>query len=80
MVSLDKICILDIFSINDRLPILQGGTFTLLAPSMALLSMPEWACPAWTQNVTLVNTSSPEFIHVWQSRMQVVGVKVRLID
>ncbi|KAL2093742.1 hypothetical protein ACEWY4_011054 [Coilia grayii] len=55
-----------------RLPILQGGTFTLLAPSMALLSMPEWACPAWTQNATLVNTSSPAFIQVWQSRMQVL--------
>ncbi|XP_030646481.1 solute carrier family 23 member 1-like [Chanos chanos] len=55
-----------------RLPILQGGTFTLLAPSMALLSMPEWTCPAWTQNASLVNTSSPEFINVWQSRMQVL--------
>ncbi|XP_062860868.1 xan_ur_permease domain-containing protein [Trichomycterus rosablanca] len=55
-----------------RLPILQGGTFTLLAPTTALLSMPEWTCPAWTQNASLVNTSSPEFIQVWQSRMQVV--------
>ncbi|XP_068170113.1 xan_ur_permease domain-containing protein [Antennarius striatus] len=53
-----------------RLPILQGGTFTLLAPSMAMLSMPEWSCPAWTQNASLVNTSSPEFIDVWQSRMR----------
>nr|XP_004568316.1 solute carrier family 23 member 1 [Maylandia zebra]XP_004568317.1 solute carrier family 23 member 1 [Maylandia zebra] len=53
-----------------RLPILQGGTFTLLAPSMALLSMPEWTCPAWTQNASLVNTSSTHFIEVWQSRMR----------
>uniref|UniRef100_A0AAR2LVY8 Solute carrier family 23 member 1 n=1 Tax=Pygocentrus nattereri TaxID=42514 RepID=A0AAR2LVY8_PYGNA len=65
-------CTLLQVTLGVRLPILQGGTFTLLAPSMALLSMPEWACPAWTQNATLVNTSSPEFIHVWQSRMQVL--------
>ncbi|XP_036373942.1 xan_ur_permease domain-containing protein [Megalops cyprinoides] len=53
-----------------RLPILQGGTFTFLAPSMAMLSMPEWKCPAWTQNASLVNTSSPVFIEVWQSRIR----------
>lgn len=56
-----------------RLPILQGGTFTLLAPSMAMLSMPEWSCPAWTQNASLVNTSSPEFTEIWQSRMRAVS-------
>ncbi|XP_048862984.1 solute carrier family 23 member 1-like isoform X1 [Brienomyrus brachyistius] len=53
-----------------RLPILQGGTFTLLAPSLAMLSMPEWTCPTWTQNASLVNVSSPVFIEVWQSRMR----------
>lgn len=62
----------------DRLPILQGGTFTLLAPTTSLLSMPDWVCPAWTQNATLVNTSSPEFIQVWQSRIQVVSVTAAL--
>uniref|UniRef100_A0A671U5J0 Uncharacterized protein n=1 Tax=Sparus aurata TaxID=8175 RepID=A0A671U5J0_SPAAU len=53
-----------------RLPILQGGTFALLTPAMVMSSMPEWKCPAWTQNASLVNTSSPVFIEVWQSRMQ----------
>lgn len=61
---------------NDRLPVLQGGTFTLLAPTMSLLSMPDWVCPVWTQNATLVNTTSPEFIEVWQSRIRVVSVTV----
>ncbi|KAM7368146.1 hypothetical protein PAMP_014393 [Pampus punctatissimus] len=37
---------------------------------MAMLSMPEWKCPAWTQNASLVNTSSPLFIDVWQTRMR----------
>lgn len=56
-----------------RLPILQGGTFALLTPAMAMLSMPEWKCPDWTNNATLVNTSSPVFIEVWQSRMRTVS-------
>ncbi|KAK0132948.1 Solute carrier family 23 member 1 [Merluccius polli] len=66
------VCTLLQVTFGVRLPILQGGTFTLLAPSMAMLSMPEWTCPAWTQNATLVNTSSPVFIEVWQSRMRAV--------
>lgn len=56
-----------------RLPILQGGTFALVTPAMAMLSMPEWKCPAWTQNASLVNTSSPLFIEVWQTRMRTVS-------
>lgn len=58
-----------------RLPIIQGGTFTLLTPAMAILSMPESQCPAWTQNASLVNTSSPIFIEVWQTRMRTVSHK-----
>ncbi|MEQ2221646.1 hypothetical protein ILYODFUR_017886, partial [Ilyodon furcidens] len=64
------ICTLMQVTFGIRLPILQGGTFTLLAPSMAMLSMPEFTCPAWTQNASSVNSSSPEFIEVWQSRMR----------
>ncbi|XP_020790725.1 xan_ur_permease domain-containing protein [Boleophthalmus pectinirostris] len=64
------ICTLLQVTFGIRLPILQGGTFTLLAPSMAMLSMPEWTCPAWTQNASHVNTSSTEYIEVWQSRMR----------
>uniref|UniRef100_A0A3Q2CYM3 Solute carrier family 23 member 1-like n=1 Tax=Cyprinodon variegatus TaxID=28743 RepID=A0A3Q2CYM3_CYPVA len=53
-----------------RLPILQGGTFALVTPAMAILSTPEWKCPAWTQNASLVNTSSPVFIEEWQKRLR----------
>uniref|UniRef100_A0A8C6SIW1 Zgc:110789 n=1 Tax=Neogobius melanostomus TaxID=47308 RepID=A0A8C6SIW1_9GOBI len=67
------VCTLLQVSFGIRLPILQGGTFTLLAPSMAMLSMPEWTCPTWTQNASLVNTSSTEYIEVWQSRMRAVS-------
>ncbi|XP_064011094.1 solute carrier family 23 member 1-like isoform X2 [Pogoniulus pusillus] len=55
-----------------RLPIIQGGTFAFLTPTLAMLSLPKWKCPAWTQNASLVNASSPEFIEVWQSRMREV--------
>ncbi|XP_060780332.1 xan_ur_permease domain-containing protein [Neoarius graeffei] len=66
------ICTLLQVTLGVRLPIIQGGTFGLLAPTMSLLSMPQWVCPAWTENATLVNISSPEFIQVWQSRIQVI--------
>ncbi|XP_031456236.1 solute carrier family 23 member 1-like [Phasianus colchicus] len=55
-----------------RLPIIQGGTFSFLTPTLAMLSLPKWKCPAWTENATLVNTYSPEFIEVWQTRMREV--------
>lgn len=43
---------------------------------MAMLSMPEWTCPAWTQNASLVNSTSPEFTEVWQTRMRAVRVQI----
>ncbi|CAI9563163.1 unnamed protein product [Staurois parvus] len=55
-----------------RLPILQGGTFAFLTPSLAMLSLPRWRCPEWTQNASLVNATSPEFIDIWQSRIREV--------
>ncbi|XP_035474262.2 solute carrier family 23 member 1-like isoform X1 [Scophthalmus maximus] len=64
------LCTLMQVTFGIRLPIIQGGTFTLLTPAMAILSMPESQCPAWTQNASLVNTSSPIFIEVWQTRMR----------
>ncbi|XP_037100174.1 solute carrier family 23 member 1-like isoform X3 [Syngnathus acus] len=53
-----------------RLPILQGGTFALLTPALAMLSIPEFQCPSWTRNASLVDTSSPVFIEVWQTRLK----------
>ncbi|XP_072572912.1 solute carrier family 23 member 1-like isoform X2 [Paramormyrops kingsleyae] len=64
------LCTLLQVTVGVRLPILQGGTFTFLAPSLALLSTPKWTCPAWTQNASLVNISSPVFMEEWQSRLR----------
>lgn len=55
-----------------RLPILQGGTFAFVAPSLAMLSLPAWKCPEWTLNASQVNTSSPEFTEEWQKRIREV--------
>ncbi|KAM8974103.1 solute carrier family 23 member 1-like [Pelodytes ibericus] len=55
-----------------RLPILQGGTFAFLTPTLAMLSLPKWKCPEWTNNASTVNTTSPEFVEVWQSRIREV--------
>ncbi|KAI0217841.1 Solute carrier family 23 member 2 [Lamellibrachia satsuma] len=32
-------------TLGTRLPIVQGGTFTFIAPSLAILSLPKWKCP-----------------------------------
>ncbi|XP_078424339.1 xan_ur_permease domain-containing protein isoform X2 [Cetorhinus maximus] len=55
-----------------RLPILQGGTFSFLTPTVAMLSLPQYKCPEWTYNKTLVNVSDPIFIEVWQTRIREV--------
>uniref|UniRef100_UPI00398F12F5 xan_ur_permease domain-containing protein n=1 Tax=Pristiophorus japonicus TaxID=55135 RepID=UPI00398F12F5 len=53
-----------------RLPILQGGTFAFLTPTMAMLSLPQYKCPEWTYNKTLVHTNDSIFIEVWQTRLR----------
>lgn len=64
------ICTLLQVLLGVRLPILQGGTFAFVAPSLAMLSLPAWKCPEWTLNASLVNTSSPEFTEEWQKRIR----------
>ncbi|XP_011233548.1 solute carrier family 23 member 2 isoform X4 [Ailuropoda melanoleuca] len=64
------ICTLLQVFLGVRLPILQGGTFAFVAPSLAMLSLPAWKCPEWTLNASLVNTSSPEFTEEWQKRIR----------
>ncbi|XP_068198783.1 solute carrier family 23 member 1-like [Antennarius striatus] len=61
-----------------RLPIIQGSSFALLLPALAFLSTPEWKCPDWTHNASLVNTSSPLFIEVWQTRLRTLQGSIML--
>ncbi|XP_019636192.1 PREDICTED: solute carrier family 23 member 2-like isoform X2 [Branchiostoma belcheri] len=59
-----------------RLPIVQGATFSFLAPTFAILALPQWQCPApgnttsglnGTQNFTGEPVNNDE---VWMSRVR----------
>ncbi|XP_075062085.1 solute carrier family 23 member 1-like [Mixophyes fleayi] len=65
------ICTLLQTTIGTRLPILQGGTFSLITPTLAILSLPQWKCQQsevfifnGTGNIYINNTDS------WQPRMR----------
>ncbi|KAM3924788.1 solute carrier family 23 member 1-like [Leptodactylus fuscus] len=65
------ICTILQTTIGTRLPILQGGTFSLITPTIAILSLPQWKCQDTevfnyngTGNFSTNNTES------WQSRMR----------
>ncbi|MEQ2277954.1 hypothetical protein XENORESO_010293, partial [Xenotaenia resolanae] len=60
------------------LPILQGGTFSFITPTLAILALPKWQCP--TPNVPeslsmqLQNGTSPlpgeSSDEIWMSRIR----------
>ncbi|XP_046676697.1 solute carrier family 23 member 1 isoform X2 [Homalodisca vitripennis] len=50
-----------------RLPIVQGGTISFLVPTLAILSLPQWQCPA----PDVLDAMSPaNRTEVWQVRMR----------
>ncbi|GAV08102.1 hypothetical protein RvY_17843 [Ramazzottius varieornatus] len=50
-----------------RLPIVQGGTFAFLGPSLSILALPQWQCPNQT---TIEGMSYDDRQELWQSRMR----------
>lgn len=66
-----------------RLPVIQGATFTFLVPTLAILTLPQWACPTDIQiignrgrNSTfrgLRSVQEQEYTEVWQSRMREIS-------
>ncbi|XP_017305007.1 solute carrier family 23 member 2 isoform X5 [Diaphorina citri] len=50
-----------------RLPIVQGGTISFLVPTLAILHLPQWQCPAEEQ---MNNMTSEERTELWQVRMR----------
>lgn len=56
-------------TIGVRLPIIQGATFSLLVPTFAILSLPEWKCP---EKEVIANMSYEDKTELWQSRMREV--------
>ena len=61
--------------IGCRLPIIQGGTFTLVAPTLAILSLEaKWTrpCPDFADHDTWENMGEDERQELWQERMREV--------
>ena len=55
-----------------RLPIVQGGTFTFLAPTFAILAIPKFRCPEDFETNGWGNMSFDEKTEEWQIRMREV--------
>ncbi|XP_047205168.1 solute carrier family 23 member 2 isoform X2 [Girardinichthys multiradiatus] len=72
------LCTLLQTAVGTRLPILQGGTFSFITPTLAILALPKWQCP--TPNVPeslsmqLQNGTSPlpgeSSDEIWMSRIR----------
>ncbi|XP_034541058.1 solute carrier family 23 member 1 [Notolabrus celidotus] len=71
------LCTLLQTTIGTRLPVLQGGTFSFITPTLAILALPKWQCPEQKTSVMLSmqlqNNSGPLHVEnsdeVWMSRM-----------
>ena len=50
-------------TIGTRLPIVQGGSFSYLIPSLAIMSLPRWKCP---EPSVFDGMSDPERTELWQ--------------
>ncbi|CAH3157966.1 unnamed protein product [Porites evermanni] len=62
---------------GNRLPIVQGGTFSFLTPTIAILSLPKWQCPsssaptmAPTDANVSTNLPTTVFTDAWKPRMR----------
>ncbi|XP_034182714.1 solute carrier family 23 member 2 isoform X2 [Osmia lignaria lignaria] len=54
-------------TIGCRLPLVQGGTISFLVPTLAILSLPQWKCPA---PEVLDEMSAENRTELWQVRMR----------
>ncbi|XP_076878230.1 solute carrier family 23 member 2 isoform X2 [Brachyhypopomus gauderio] len=68
------ICTMLQTTLGTRLPILQGGTFTFITPTLAILALPKWKCPEEgltpDPNCTLVPASLLDPEEAWKVRMR----------
>ncbi|KAM8971986.1 solute carrier family 23 member 1-like [Pelodytes ibericus] len=65
------ICTLLQTTVGTRLPILQGGTFSLITPTLAILSLPQWKCQDFEKRI--LNGTENNFTadtESWQRRMR----------
>ncbi|XP_075924772.1 solute carrier family 23 member 1-like isoform X4 [Petromyzon marinus] len=59
-------------TLGTRLPILQGGSLSFVAPAFAILALPEWQCPALNGTEAAHGAARPSEPEVWQPRMREV--------
>ncbi|KAF7707708.1 hypothetical protein HF521_018926 [Silurus meridionalis] len=68
------ICTMLQTTIGTRLPILQGGTFTFVTPTLAILALPKWKCPKGSVtpdfNATVASVSHTDPEEVWKMRIR----------
>ncbi|XP_051975910.1 solute carrier family 23 member 2 isoform X2 [Xyrauchen texanus] len=61
-------------TIGTRLPILQGGTFTFITPTLAILALPKWRCPEISATTYPNTTDFPALLidsdEVWKVRIR----------
>ncbi|KAK2867188.1 hypothetical protein Q8A67_025305 [Cirrhinus molitorella] len=61
-------------TLGTRLPILQGGTFTFITPTLAILALPKWRCPDSSATSHLNTTDSAALLvdddEVWKVRIR----------
>lgn len=58
-------------AVGTRLPILQGGTFSFITPTLAILALPKWQCPSPHPEALANGTSvQQQDDEVWMSRMR----------
>jgi nucleobase transporter 1/2 len=50
---------------GTRLPIIQGSSFSFIVPSLAILGLPQWQCPASLDGLT-----DDEKTELWQVRIR----------
>ncbi|XP_075994393.1 solute carrier family 23 member 2 [Genypterus blacodes] len=72
------LCTLLQTAVGTRLPILQGGTFSFITPTLAILALPKWQCPVppTPAMLSLQSHNATDALHtqtsdqIWMSRMR----------
>lgn len=54
-------------TVGTRLPIVQGGSFSYLVPSLAIMNLPQWKCPSAE---LMAGMTPEEKTELWQVRMR----------
>jgi len=54
-------------TLGTRLPIIQGGSFAFIVPSLTILALPQWTCPPQAEIDAMTDSEQTE---LWQLRIR----------